>query len=95
MRLDKYLQVSRLVKRRALAHTLCDLGRVKVNAHPAKASKQVQVGDLVEIDFGSHRIVVRITAICTSAKGSAFPLYEVVERAKTDQPWRSASPGEE
>jgi ribosomal 50S subunit-recycling heat shock protein len=87
VRLDKYLQDSRLVKRRVLARTLCDLGRVKVNARPAKASKQVQVGDLVEIDLGSHRIVVRITAMRTSARGPAFPLYEVVERAKVDQPW--------
>jgi len=87
VRLDKYLQDSRLVKRRALARTLCDLGRVKVNAHPAKASKQVQVGDLVEIDFGSHRIVVRITAMRTSPRGPVVPLYEVVERAKADQPW--------
>ncbi|MDR5693875.1 MAG: RNA-binding S4 domain-containing protein [Armatimonadota bacterium] len=87
MRLDKYLQVSKLVKRRTVANTLCNLGRVKVNTHPAKASKQVHIGDLVEIDFGSHRLVARITAIPATTKGSSTPLYEVVERVQGDFPW--------
>ena len=53
MRLDKYLKVSRLIKRRTVANEACDAGRVLVNDKPAKASVQVKAGDTVEIQFGS------------------------------------------
>ena len=54
MRLDKYLKVSRLIKRRTVANEACDAGRVLVNDKPAKASVQVKTGDTVEIQFGSR-----------------------------------------
>ena len=55
MRLDKYLKVSRLIKRRTVANEACDAGRVLVNDKPAKASVQVKAGDTVEIQFGRYR----------------------------------------
>ena len=54
MRLDKYLKVSRLIKRRTVANEACDAGRVSVNGKPAKASVEVKVGDIVEIGFGNR-----------------------------------------
>ena len=53
MRLDKYLKISRLIKRRTVANEACDAGRVLVNDRPAKASAQVKAGDTIEIQFGS------------------------------------------
>jgi len=54
MRLDKYLKVSRLIKRRTIANEACDNGRVQVNGKPARASYAVQVGDLIEIQLGQR-----------------------------------------
>ena len=55
MRLDKFLKVSRLIKRRTVANEACDAGRVSVNGKPAKASVQVKPGDVIEIHFGTRR----------------------------------------
>ena len=60
MRLDKYLKVSRLIKRRTVANEACDAGRVQVNDKPAKASVQVKAGDTVEIQFGSKNVKVEV-----------------------------------
>ena len=60
MRLDKYLKVSRLIKREELANEACDAGRVLVNDKPAKASVQVKAGDTVEIQFGSKNVKVEV-----------------------------------
>ena len=60
MRLDKYLKVSRLIKRRTVANEACDAGRVLVNYKPAKASVQVKAGDTVEIQFGSKNVKVEV-----------------------------------
>ena len=57
MRLDKYLKISRLIKRRTVAHEACDAGRVLVNDRPAKASAQVKAGDTIEIQFGGGKNV--------------------------------------
>lgn len=57
MRLDKYLKISRLIKRRTVANEACDAGRVLVNDRPAKASAQVKVGDTIEIQFGGGKNV--------------------------------------
>ena len=57
MRLDKYLKISRLIKRRTVANEACDAGRVLVNARPAKASAQVKAGDTIEIQFGGGKNV--------------------------------------
>lgn len=57
MRLDKYLKISRLIKRRTVANEACDAGRVLVNDRPAKASAQVEAGDTIEIQFGGGKNV--------------------------------------
>ena len=56
MRLDKYLKVSRLIKRRTVANEACDAGRVMVNSRVAKASQDVKVGDIIEIAFGNKSV---------------------------------------
>lgn len=63
MRLDKFLQVSRLVKRRAVAAGLCDRGRVRINGSPAKPAAEVQIGDVITIAFGEHRLVAKVRAV--------------------------------
>ena len=79
MRLDKYLKVSRLIKRRTVANEACDASRVTVNGKSAKASLDVRVGDLISISFGSKRVTVRVLAIIETTKKSDAPLmYEVV-----------------
>ena len=60
MRLDKYLKVSRLIKRRTVANEACDAGRVLVNEKPAKAYVQVKTGDIIEIQFGSKNVKVEV-----------------------------------
>lgn len=60
MRLDKYLKISRLIKRRTVANEACDAGRVLVNDRPAKASVQVKAGDTIEIQFGSKNVKVEV-----------------------------------
>ena len=60
MRLDKYLKVSRLIKRRTVANEACDAGRVLVNDKPAKASVQVKTGDTIEIQFGSKNVKLEV-----------------------------------
>ncbi|MCL2169490.1 MAG: RNA-binding S4 domain-containing protein [Defluviitaleaceae bacterium] len=63
MRLDKYLKVSRLIKRRTLANEACDAGRVLVNDKPARASLAVKVGDVIEIKFGQGSQRVRVLEV--------------------------------
>ncbi len=63
MRLDKYLKVSRLMKRRTVANEACDAGRVAVNGKPARASYEVKLGDLLEISMGQKVMRVRVAAI--------------------------------
>ena len=60
MRLDKYLKVSRLIKRRTVANEACDAGRVLVNDKPAKASANVKAGDIIEIRFGTRTVRVEV-----------------------------------
>ena len=60
MRLDKYLKVSRLIKRRTVANEACDAGRVLVNDKPAKASVNVKTGDIIEIQFGTSSVKVEV-----------------------------------
>ena len=63
MRLDKYLKVSRLIKRRTVANEACDAGRVLVNDKPAKASVSVKAGDVIEIQFGSKNVKVEVLEV--------------------------------
>ena len=68
MRLDKYLKVSRLIKRRTIANEACDAGRVMINDKIAKASTDVKVGDVIEISFGNKTVKVEVTMIADSTK---------------------------
>ncbi len=80
MRLDKYLKVSRLIKRRAVANDACVGARVSVNGKPVKASYQVKLGDVVEIAFGQHTLKVEVTAISETAnKADAPAMYREIE----------------
>lgn len=76
MRLDKFLEVSRLIKRRTVANEACDAGRVLVNDRPAKASAQVKAGDVLEIQFGSKSVRVEVLNVQeTVKKEEAQELY--------------------
>ena len=76
MRLDKFLKVSRLIKRRTVANEACDAGRVLVNDRPAKASAQVKAGDVLEIQFGSKAVRVEVLNVQeTVKKEEAQELY--------------------
>lgn len=68
MRLDKYLKVTRLIKRRTVANEACDAGRVTVNGKPAKASVNVKAGDTIEIMFGQKTVKVEVVAIADTTK---------------------------
>lgn len=75
MRLDKYLKVSRLIKRRTVANEACDGGRVMLNGVPARASREVKVGDVIEIRFGERVTkveVVSVSEIATKADAPAM-----------------------
>ncbi len=79
MRLDKYLKVSRLIKRRSVANEACDAGRVLVNDKPSKASANVKVGDVIEIQFGTRSVKVEVLDIQdTSKKEEAKELFRYV-----------------
>ena len=76
MRLDKYLKVSRLIKRRSVANEACDAGRVLINDKPAKASAQVKAGDVLEILFGTKSARVEVLNVQeTVRKEEAQELY--------------------
>jgi len=79
MRLDKYLKVSRLIKRRTVAASACDAGRVSVNGTPAKAGKEIKVGDIIEIGFGDKQVSVRVKAVSeTVKKEDADSMYDMI-----------------
>jgi len=79
MRLDKYLKVSRLIKRRTVAKEVCDAGRVRLNGNPAKAASEVKAGDVLNIGFGSREMVVEVLQINeNAAKGEAKEMYKVL-----------------
>lgn len=76
MRLDKFLKVSRLIKRRTVANEACDAGRVLINDRPAKASAQVKAGDILEIQFGTNAVRVEVLNVQeTVRKEEAQELY--------------------
>ena len=81
MRLDKYLKVSRIIKRRTVANEACDGGRVSVNGKPARASYDVKVGDVLAISLGEKTLTVRVTDVSDVVrKENAATLYEIVPR---------------
>ena len=80
MRLDKYLKVSRVIKRRTLANEVADAGRVLVNGKPAKASYTVMVGDIIEVTFGNRPVKIRVLSdVEQKGKDVAREMFEVIE----------------
>ena len=80
MRLDKYLKVTRIIKRRTVANNACDAEHVSVNGRQAKASYDVKIGDIIEITFGEKTLKVEVTDVKeTVGKDLASTLYRVVE----------------
>ncbi len=79
MRLDKYLKVSRLIKRRTVANDACDASRISVNGKPAKASYNVKCGDEITLSFGTKSVTVRVLDIKeTTKKAEAVGMYEII-----------------
>lgn len=80
MRLDKYLKVSRLIKRRTVANEACDAEKVSVNGKPARASYDVSEGDIIEINIGAKPLKVKVLDVREfTKKEDAAALYEVVQ----------------
>ena len=80
MRLDKYLKVSRLIKRRSVANEACDGERVSVNGRQVKASYQVKVGDVIEIAVGQRTLKVEVTQVsATVSKADAPAMYREIQ----------------
>jgi len=79
LRLDKFLKVSRIIKRRTIANEACDAGRVMVNGKVAKASLDVKVGDVIEVALGARPVKVEVVKIAeTSKKDEAAELFKYV-----------------
>ena len=79
MRLDKFLKISRIIKRRTVANDACDAGHVSVNGKVARASYDVAVGDTIEVAFGERKLSVRVTDVRENVgKNVAASLYEVI-----------------
>ena len=80
MRLDKYLKVARIIKRRTVANEACDTSHVSVNGKPAKASYDVKENDIIAITFGERTLTVRVLSVKEYVtKADASSMYEVVE----------------
>ena len=80
MRLDKFLKVSRVIKRRSVANEACDHAHVTANGRPAKASYDVKVGDILEITFGQKTLKIKVLCVRDSvAKADAAGMYEIIE----------------
>ena len=79
MRLDKYLKVSRLIKRRTVSNEACDGGSVAVNGAPAKASRDVKPGDVIELRFGARTVKVEVLSVAeNTSKADAPAMYREV-----------------
>lgn len=79
MRIDKFLKVSRLIKRRTVANEACDAGRISVNGKVVKASYDVKVGDVIEITFGTKTIKAKVISVADSTKkDDAKEMYELI-----------------
>lgn len=80
MRLDKYLKVSRIIKRRTVANEVCDASRVSVNGRKVKASYDVKTGDVIELTMGERRIKARALSVDErTGKDAAREMYELIE----------------
>ena len=79
MRIDKYLKVTRLIKRRTVANDACDGERISINGKVVKPSKEVKIGDIVEISFGNRVLKIRVLGLNEKVKKEdASTLYEVI-----------------
>lgn len=80
MRVDKYLKVSRIIKRRTVANSACDGGRVSVNGKSVKPSYDVKIGDIIEISFGTGKVKAEILSVAaTVSKNDAAGMYRIIE----------------
>ncbi len=94
MRLDKYLKISRLIKRRTVAKEACDKGRVEVNGRIAKAGTDVGIGDTMTIRFGNSVLEAKVLAVNEKAKKEdASSLYEIISRTGINSQDDSGSEG--
>lgn len=79
MRIDKYLKVSRLIKRRTVAKDIADGGRILVNGRKSKPASQISVGDVIDLSLGKHHIVAKVVSVGESArKEQAVEMYEIL-----------------
>ena len=82
MRLDKFLKVSRLIKRRTVANEACDSERISVNGKNAKASYDVKIGDKITVAFGNRSVTVKVLEIKdTTKKSEASGMYEIISES--------------
>ena len=80
MRIDKFLKNSRLIKRRTIAKEACDTGRISINGKIAKAGSEVNVGDIVHIQFGASELSAKVLALSESCrKEDAAEMYEIIQ----------------
>lgn len=80
MRIDKFLKVSRLIKRRTVANEVADAGRIQVNGRPVKASYAVKVGDEIEVSFGNRTMKAKVLSLeVPKGKDIAREMYEMIE----------------
>ena len=80
MRLDKYLKVSRIIKRRTIANEACDAGRVSVNGRPVRASYDVKLGDILEISFGTRTVKADVLSVNeVIRKDDAAMMYKIIQ----------------
>ena len=81
MRLDKFLKVSRLIKRRTVANEVSDMGRVFVNGNPAKPAKQVKAGDIITIEYANRKVAARVLKVPETniSVQEALSLYELLD----------------
>ena len=81
MRIDKFLKVSRLIKRRTVANDACDNSHISVNGRPVKASYDVKIGDIIEISFGERVLKARVLKVIEHVgKNEASELYEIIQQ---------------
>lgn len=85
MRLDKYLKVSRIIKRRTVAKEVADKGRIKINGILAKSSTDVKINDQIEIQFGNKLLTVKVLEMKDSTKKEdALKMYEIVSEKRVE-----------
>lgn len=86
MRLDKFLKVSRIIKRRTLSKEMSEASRVKVNGKVAKPSTKLKIGDIIEIEFGRNILVVKVNELRDHVlKDDSHMLYDIIEEKKKEE----------